>query len=381
MRFGRGIANGLAGVIFLMGMTAVAAAQGAVSKASFGKLADGSAVDIYTLKTTGLEVRITNFGARIVSIETPDRAGKVADVALGYDTLDEYVADKQTYLGSIVGRYGNRIAHGSFTIDGKIYNVPKNNGPNSLHGGIVGFDRKVWQAHEVPGGVEFTLVSPDGDQGYPGTLTTHVKYTVHAPGTLRIDYTATTDKPTVVNLTNHTYFNLAGEGHGSAPLGTILGEKVKLDADAYTPVDAGLIPTGELAPVKGTPFDFTHATVIGERIHEENQQLKYAGGYDVNWVVRGKAGELRPAAEVIDPTSGRTLTVETTQPGVQFYTGNSLPGQFKGRSGVVYGKNMGLCLETQHFPDSPNHPSFPSTELKPGETMQETTVFRFGVEK
>jgi aldose 1-epimerase len=374
MRFGRGIANGVAGVIFLMSMTA--AAQGAVNKASFGKLADGTAVDIYTLKTTGLEVRITNFGARIVSIETPDRAGKVADVALGYDTLDEYVADNKTYLGSIVGRYGNRIAHGSFTIDGKTYNVPKNNGPNSLHGGTIGFDRKVWQAHEVPGGVEFTLVSPDGDQGYPGTLTAHVKYTVHAPGTLRIDYTATTDKPTVVNLTNHTYFNLAGEGHG-----TILGEKVKLDADAYTPVDAGLIPTGELAPVKGTPFDFTQATVIGERINEDNQQLKYAGGYDVNWVVRGKAGELRPAAEVIDPTSGRTMTVETTQPGVQFYTGNSLPGLFKGRSGVVYGKNMGLCLETQHFPDSPNHPSFPSTELKPGETMQQTTVFRFGVEK
>jgi aldose 1-epimerase len=376
MRFGREIANGVAGVIFLMSMTAVAVAQAAVSKASFGKLADGAAVDIYTLKTTGLEVRITNFGARIVSIETPDRAGKVADVALGYNTLDEYVADNKTYLGSIVGRYGNRIAHGSFTIDGKTYNVPKNNGPNSLHGGTVGFDRKVWQAHEVPGGVEFTLVSPDGDQGYPGTLTAHVKYTVHAPGTLRIDYTATTDKSTVVNLTNHTYFNLAGEGHG-----TILGEKVKLDADAYTPVDAGLIPTGELAPVKDTPFDFTHAMVIGERIHEDNQQLKYAGGYDVNWVVRGKAGELRPAAEVIDPTSGRTLTVETTQPGVQFYTGNSLPGLFKGRSGVVYGKNMGLCLETQHFPDSPNHPSFPSTELKPGETMQQTTVFRFGVEK
>jgi aldose 1-epimerase len=376
MRFEQRIANRIAGVIFLMSMAAVAAAQGVVTKASFGKLADGSAVDIYTLKTTGLEVRLTTFGARVVSIETPDRAGKVADVALGYNTLDEYVADKQTYLGSIVGRYGNRIAHGSFSIDGKTYNVPKNNGPNSLHGGLIGFDRKVWQAHEVPGGVEFTLVSPDGDQGYPGTLTAHVKYTVHAPGTLRIDYSATTDKPTVLNLTNHTYFNLAGEGHG-----TILDEKVKIDADAYTPVDAGLIPTGELAPVKGTPFDFTHPIVIGARINEDNQQLKYAGGYDVNWVVRGKAGELRPAAEVIDPTSGRTLTVETTQPGVQFYTGNSLPGLFKGRSGVVYGKNMGLCLETQHFPDSPNHPSFPSTELKPGATMHQTTVFRFGVEK
>jgi aldose 1-epimerase len=376
MRFGRGIANGLAGVIFLMGMTAMAAAQGVVTKASFGKLADGTAVDIYTLKTTGLEVRLTNFGARIVSIETPDRAGKIADVALGYDTLDEYVADKQTYLGSIVGRYGNRIANGSFTIGGKTYNVPKNNGPNSLHGGTVGFDRKVWQAHEVPNGVEFTLVSPDGDQGYPGTLTAHVTYTVHAPGTLRIDYTATTDKATVVNLTNHTYFNLAGEGHG-----TILDEKVRIDADVYTPVNAAQIPTGELAPVKGTPFDFTRATVVGARINDDNQQLKYANGYDVNWVVRGKAGELRPAAEVIDPASGRTMTVETTQPGVQFYTGNSLPGLFKGRSGVVYGKNMALCLETQHYPDAPNHPSFPSTELKPGETLRETTVFRFGVEK
>ncbi len=381
MRFGRGIANRLAGVIFLMGMTAVAAAQGGVTKASFGKLADGTAVDIYTLKTAGLEVRLTNFGARIVSIQTPDRAGKIADVALGYDTLDEYVADNHTYVGSIVGRYGNRIAHGSFTIDGKKYHVPTNNGPNSLHGGTIGFDRKVWQAHEVPGGVEFTLVSPDGDQGYPGTLTAHVKYTVHAPGELRIDYTATTDKATVVNLTNHAYFNLAGEGHGAGPLGTILDEKVQIDADAYTPVDAGLIPTGELAPVKGTPFDFNHATVIGERMGENNQQLLYAGGYDHNWVVRGKAGELRPAAEVIDPASGRTLTVETTQPGVQFYAGNSMTGQYKGRSGVAYGKNMGLCLETQHYPDSPNHPSFPSTELKPGATMHQTTVFRFGVEK
>ena len=336
-------------------------------------------MDIYTLKAEGLEVRVTNFGARIVSIRTPDRSGKVADVALGYDTIDGYVADNKTYLGSIVGRYGNRIAHGTFSVEGKQYHVPLNNGPNSLHGGTVGFDRHLWQAKEVPGGVEFTLVSPDGDQGYPGTLTVHVKYTVHAPKTLRIDYSATTDKPTVLNLTNHTYFNLGGEGEGTT-LGTILGEKVKLDADAYTPVDAGLIPTG-VAPVKGTPFDFTQLTVIGGRIGEDNQQLKYGGGYDHNFVVRGKAGELRPAAEVIDPASGRTMTVATTEPGVQFYTGNSLPGLFKGRSGVVYSKNMALCLETQHFPDSPNHPSFPSTELKPGETMHSTTVFRFGVEK
>jgi aldose 1-epimerase len=359
-----------------MSMAAALPAQGAVTKASFGTLPDGTAVDIYTLKADGLEVRVTSFGARIVSIRTPDRAGKIADVVLGYDTLAGYVEDNKTYFGAIVGRYGNRIGHGRFTIDGKEYHVPLNNGPNSLHGGTIGFDRHVWTAKEVPGGVEFTLVSPDGDQGYPGTLTAHVTYTVHAPGTLRVDYRATTDKATVLNLTNHAYFNLAGEGNG-----TILDQKVKLDADAYTPVDAGLIPTGELAPVKGTPLDFTKLTVIGERINADNQQLKYAGGYDQNFVVRGKPGELRPAAEVVDPASGRTLTVETTEPGVQFYTGNSLPGLFKGRSGVIYSKHMALCLETQHFPDSPNHPSFPTTELKPGETMHSETVFRFGIEK
>ena len=376
MREARSFVHKVAGVVFLMSMTMAAVAQSAVSKAAFGKMPDGTAVDLYTLKTTGLEVQLTNFGARVVAINTPDRTGKVADVALGYNTLAEYVEDSHTYLGAIVGRYGNRIGRGSFTIDGMEYHVPLNNGPNSLHGGTVGFDRKVWQGHEMPNGVEFTLVSPDGDQGYPGTLTVHVTYTVQAPGTLRIDYRATTDKATVLNLTNHAYFNLSGEGSG-----TILDEEVKLDSDAYIPTDAGSIPTGEIAPVKGTPFDFNQLTPVGERIDADDTQLKYAGGYDHTWIVRGKAGTLRPAAEVVDPATGRTLHVETTQPGVQFYTGNSLPGTYKGRSGVIYGKRMALCLETQHYPDSPNQPLFPSTELKPGQTLHETTVFRFGVEK
>lgn len=347
----------------------------AVTKQPFGKLADGEAVAIYTLKSATVEARLTSFGARIVSISTPDKTGKMADIALGYSTLDGYVADTKTYVGSVPGRYANRIAHGRFSLDGHTYTLPKNNGENTLHGGTVGFDRHVWQAQEVPDGVEFTLVSPDGDQGFPGTLTAHVTYTL-VGDSLKISYAATTDKPTVVNLTNHAYFNLSGEGDG-----TILGEVLTLDADKYTPVDAGLIPTGELAPVKGTPFDFTEPTVIGKRIGEDNEQLKLGGGYDHNWVIRGKAGVLRPAARLYDPKSGRVMTVETTQPGVQFYSGNMIPGLYTGPSGVTYMKHAGLCLETQHYPDSPNHPAFPSTELKPGETYHSTTVFTFTVQK
>ena len=366
MRFARAI-------LFLM--TTSLAAHGAVTKTSYGKLADGSAVDLYTLKSPSLEVGLITYGARIVSIKTADKTGKVADVALGYSSLDGYVTDNKTYVGSVVGRYGNRIAHGKFSLDGKEYTLPLNNGPNSLHGGTVGFDKKVWKAMEVPGGVEFTLVSPDGDQGYPGTLTVHAKYTIHGDA-LRIDYSATTDKDTVLNITNHAYFNLGGEGTG-----LILGDEITIPADRYTPVDSGLIPTGELASVEGTPFDLRKSTVIGKANPDDNAQMKLGGGYDHNWVLNGKMGELHEAARVYDPKTGRVMTVTTTEPGVQFYAGTSIPGTFTGKSGVVYVKNAGLCLETQHFPDSPNHPSFPSTELKPGQTMHSTTIFTFTVQK
>ncbi len=360
-------------ILFLM--TTSLAAHGAISKTSWGKLPDGTAVDLYTLTSGKLEVQLTTFGARIVSIKTPDRTGKVADVALGYSSLDGYVTDNKTYVGSIVGRYGNRIAHGKFSLDGKEYNIPLNNGPNTLHGGTTGFDRKVWKAHEVPGGVEFTLVSPDGDMGYPGTLTAHVKYTL-SNDALRIDYTASTDKDTVVNLTNHAYFNLGGEGSG-----LILGEEITIYADRYTPVDSGLIPTGELAPVAGTPFDLRKSTPIGKADPNADPQMKLGGGYDHNWVLNGKIGELHPAARVFDPKTGRVMTVTTTEPGVQFYAGTSIPGTFTGKAGVVYVKNAGFCLETQHFPNSPNEKSFPSTELKPGHPLHSTTVFTFSVEK
>jgi aldose 1-epimerase len=322
-----------------------------------------------------IEVRVTAYGAHLVSVQAPDRAGKLADVVLGYDTLDTYLIRPNPFIGAIVGRYGNRIAKGKFTLDGKTYQIPLNDGPNALHGGPKGFDQYVWQSKEVPGGVEFTFVSPDGDMGFPGALTATVRYTLKGT-TLHIEYTATTDKATVVNLTNHAYFNLHGDDAGN-----ILDQKIEINADRYTPVNATLIPTGELAPVAGTPLDFRKAEVIGARIDADFAQLKIAGGYDHNWVLNGKPGTLHLAAKVTDPASGRTLTVETTEPGVQFYSGNFLDGSFTGRHGVKYEKRTGFCLETQHFPDSPNHPDFPSTELKPGETMHSTTTFTFGVEK
>ncbi len=344
-------------------------AHAAVTKTAWGKTAAGEAVDLYTLKDAALTVRITSYGAHIVSIEVPDRTGRKADVTLGYKDLNGYLGDKSTHMGAIVGRFGNRIAKGTFTLDGKTYHSPINNNGNSLHGGTVGFDQKVWSAQAIPNGVELTLVSPDGDMGYPGKLTAHVRYTLQDKS-LRIEYSATTDKATVLNLTNHTYFNLGGEGSG-----TILDEQILLDADHYTPVDTTQIPTGQLAPVAGTPFDFRKSTAIGARIQEKDPQIKIGGGYDHNFVVNGTG--MRTAAAVIDPKSGRTLTVTTTEPGVQFYSGNFLDGTFIGASGVKYAKNAGFCLETQHFPDSPNQPSFPSTTLRPGQTMHSTTVFTF----
>ncbi len=359
----------------LLSMTMAAEAQGAVSKASFGKMPDGTAVDVYTLKSDAVEAKVTNYGARIVSIKTADKTGKVGEVVLGYDSLAGYLADKKTYFGAVVGRYGNRIGHGEFKLDGKTYHLPLNNDGNTLHGGNVDFDQHVWTAKEVPGGVEMTLVSKDGDQGFPGTLTAHVKYTL-THNALRIDYSATTDKDTVVNLTNHSYFNLGGVGSG-----TILDETVTLNADKFTPTDKGLIPTGVLQPVEGTPMDFRKGLVIGKHINDTYEPIVLAGGYDHNWVLNGANGVSKTAARVHDPKSGRVLTVTTTEPGVQFYTGNFLDGSFKGPGGVVYAKRTALCLETQHYPDSPNKPTFPSTELKPGQTRHSTTTFTFTVEK
>lgn len=348
-----------------------------IKKDSFGKTADGVAVDNYTLTNAkGMEVKITNYGGIVNSLKAPDRNGKYEDVVLGYDNLDGYLKSSP-YFGALIGRYGNRIAKGRFKLDGVEYKLAINNGVNALHGGERGFDKRVWTAREIPAtadgvGLELTYVSKDGEEGYPGTLTTKVTYTLTNDNELKINYEATTDKDTVLNLTNHSYFNLAGSGD-------ILKHSVTLNADRYTPIDSGLIPTGELAPVKGTPFDFTTSHEIGERIDTQgNQQLTYGKGYDHNFVLN-KTSETGTslAVTVTEPTTGRVMEVSTTQPGVQFYTGNVLDGTITGKRGVVYAKRTGFCLETQHFPDSPNHPNFPTTTLKPGETYKQTTVYKF----
>jgi aldose 1-epimerase len=368
-------------VMLLIMMSPLAAhsalAATTVSKEAFGKLPDGSTAEAYTIKDPDLEVRITNYGARIVSIRSKDRDGNAADVVLGYNSVEGYVAEKaaKTYFGAIVGRYGNRIRAGKFTLDGHAYQIPLNNNGNALHGGPHGFDDQVWTGKAIEDGVEMTLLSKDGDMGFPGNLNLSVRYTLVGDA-LHIAYTATTDKTTVINVTNHTYFNLSGDGSGP-----ILGEELTLNADQYTPVDAGLIPVGGAKPVAGTPFDFTKPTVIGARINDANEQLKIAGGYDHNWILRGNNGVMKLAARVYDPKTGRVLAVTTTEPGVQFYSGNFLDGSYKSAGGVTYGKYAGFCLETQHFPDSPNQPAFPSTVLKPGETMHSTTVFTFSARK
>jgi aldose 1-epimerase len=352
-----------------------------VTKTSFGLVAPGKPADIYTVKNGELIVNLTNYGARIVSLKTKDRVGRFADVALGYDSVGEYVAEgaAKTYFGAIVGRYGNRIRGGKFKLDGQEYQIPLNNGSNALHGGPHGFDDQVWTGSIIPDGVEMSLVSKDGDMGFPGTLTVHVRYTL-VGSAIHINYEATTDKDTVVNLTNHTYFNLSGDGSG-----TILDEVLQIHADEYTPVDAGLIPVGGAKRVAGTPFDFNKPTAIGARINDANEQLKIGGGYDHNWILRGAGagqggGAMKVAAKLYDPASGRVLTVETTEPGVQFYSGNALTGAYKGKAGGTYSKNTGLCLETQHYPDSPNQPGFPTTELKAGATMRSETVFAFSTQ-
>jgi aldose 1-epimerase len=294
---------------------------------------------------------------------------------LGFDNLDGYVQNNNNkgtaFFGALIGRYANRIAHATFTLSGKKYEVPKNDGDNSLHGGTHGFNNVVWKAKTIPNGIELTYLSKDGEAGYPGNLTTVVRYTL-VNGNLRIDYSATTDKDTVLNLTNHSYFNLAGQGNGD-----VLGHELTLHASRFTPVDATLIPTGELKSVESTPFDFRKSTAIGSRINADDEQLHLGRGYDHNWVLDAKAGTLAEAAQVYDPNSGRVLRVLTDQPGIQFYSGNFLDGTVKGKGGVAYQRRSGLCLETQHFPDSPNHPAFPSTELKPGQKFHSVTVYSF----
>ena len=342
------------------------------TSADWGKTREGTLVRIYTLTNQhGVEARITNYGGIIVSLKAPDRKGAMADVVLGFDSLDGYLNSPSPYFGALIGRYGNRIGHARFTLDGVEHKLAANNGENSLHGGKRGFNMAVWTPRELPdGGLELTYLSKDGEEGYPGNLKTTVTYHLTDANELRIEYAATTDKDTVLNLTNHAYFNLKGAGEGD-----ILAHTITLNADRFTPVDAGLIPTGELRPVSDTPFDFRKPVAIGARIDQNDEQLKLGKGYDHNFVVNGSG--MRLAVRVEEPSTGRVMEVRTDQPGVQFYTGNFLDGSIKGKGGKTYGFRTGFCLETQHFPDSPNKPKFPSTVLKPGQTFRSTTVYQF----
>jgi aldose 1-epimerase len=344
-----------------------------VTSQPFGKMPDGTAIEIFTLSDGAYEARIASYGGTVVSFKAPDRNGTPADVVLGFDDLNGYVANFNSssvaFFGALIGRYANRIAHASFILDDKKYSLPVNNGENTLHGGPHGFNNVVWKAKAVENGVELSYPSKDGEAGFPGNLTAVVRYTL-VKGALRIEYRATTDKDTVVNLTNHSYFNLAGQGD-------ILNHQLTLHASRYTPVDAGLIPTGELKSVAGTPFDFRKPTAIGARIKTDDKQLALGHGYDHNWVLDNHTGKLTEAAELYDPGSGRVLKVLTDQPGIQFYSGNFLDGSIKGKGGKPDELHFGLCLETQHFPDSPNRPDFPTTELKPGATYHTVTVYSF----
>ncbi len=345
----------------------------ALETADFGAV-DGRPVKLFILTNdTGAQVSITEYGGIVVSLNVPDRNGSLGDVVLGYDNLESYVADTP-YFGAITGRYANRIAEGRFEIDGTAYQLPVNNPPNSLHGGNKGFDKVVWEGTPAASGdsVEFAYTSADGEEGYPGQLEAKVTYTWTDDNELRIRYEARTDKPTVLNLTNHSYFNLKDGGESS-----ILQHEMSINADRFTPIDENLIPTGELAAVDGTPLDFREATPIGARIEDENEQLGFGAGYDHNYVVGREAEGLALAATVHDPSTGRTMDVRTEEPGIQFYSGNFLDGHHLGKGGVAYEHRSGFCLETQHFPDSPNQPDFPSTVLRPGETYSTSTVYKF----
>jgi len=351
--------------------------KGQIIVKPFGLAPDGARVNLYTLRNNkGAEVGICNYGGLVIFLKVPDRHGKFADVVLGYDNLPDYIKDTP-YFGALIGRYGNRIAKGKFTLDGKEYTLAVNNGPNALHGGLKGFDKVVWEArflatHAGPS-LELVYVSKDGEEGYPGTLSVKAIYTLTEDNALMLDYVATTDKDTVLNLTHHSYFNLAGKGD-------ILNHQVMMPADKFTPVDVNLIPTGELKPVDGSPFDFRTPTAIGARIGQEDEQLKFGGGYDHNWVINKPMGQLGLMARVYEPTSGRVMEVWSTDPGLQFYSGNFLDGKNKGKGGWVYKYRNGFCMEPQHYPDSPNQPNFPSVVLKPGQTYRNTIIYKFSVQ-
>lgn len=349
-----------------------------VRRQPFGLTKDGTAVDLYTLRNRqGAEARISNYGGLLISLTMPDRNGQFGDVVLGYDSLADYIKDTP-YFGALIGRYGNRIAKGRFTLNGKGYTLATNNGPNALHGGLKGFDKVVWKPTVIATaqgpGLKLEYVSKDGEEGYPGTLTVTATYTLTEDNALELEFNATTDQDSVVNLTHHSYFNLAGQGD-------ILNHQVMIPAAKFTPVDATLIPTGQLRPVEGTPFDFRQLTAIGARIQQDDEQLKFGGGYDHNWVVDKPLGQLGLMARVFEPTSGRVMEVLSDEPGLQFYSGNFLNGSNKGKRGWVYQLRNGFCMEPQHYPDSPNQPAFPSVVLKPGQVFHNTIIYRFSVQK
>lgn len=345
-------------------------------KESFGSTPEGKKADLFTLKNSnGIIVKITNYGCIVTELHVPDRDGKLADIVLGYDNLDDFIKNNP-YFGAVVGRYGNRIAKGKFTLNGKEYTLAVNNNENHLHGGLKGFDKVIWDAEamETNDGpaLKLTYLSVDGEEGYPGNLSCTVIYTLTNKNELKISYEAETDKATPINLTHHSYFNLAGHDAGD-----ILAHEMMIDADHTTPVDAGLIPTGQIRAVKGTPLDFTKPISIGARIEQDDQQLKFGKGYDHNWVLNNKSGDFALVCSVFEPTTGRVMDVYTTEPGMQFYSGNFLDGSNIGKGGTVYNFRNGFCLETQHFPDSPNQPEFPSTILKPGQKYNHVAAYRF----
>jgi aldose 1-epimerase len=347
-----------------------------ITRQPFGLTKDGKSVELYTLRNkNGMEAKITNYGGIVVSLLAPDRDGKMGDIVLGYDTLAQYIADNP-YFGALIGRYGNRIGKARFTLNGVEYALAPNDGKNCLHGGVKGYDKVVWKAEEVSSkegpALHLSYASPDGEEGFPGALMVNVVYTLTEANELRIDYSAVSDKPTVVNLTHHSYFNLAGEGNG-----TILDHLMRIDADQMTAVDSDLIPTGELRSVEGTPLDFRKPVRIGDRIDADYEQLKVAGGYDHNWVLNKTTNALTVVASVEEPVTGRTMDVLTTEPGLQFYSGNFLTGKHVGKKNHPYVYRSGFCLESQHYPDSPNRSEFPSTILEAGQKYSSTTVYRF----
>jgi aldose 1-epimerase len=374
------VALGLTGCASMSKSKSNTESKGTISEAPFGKMPDGTPVEIYTLRNrNGMEAHIMTYGGIVQSLKVPDKNGKLGDVVLGFDSLDGYLSPAylkaNPFFGALIGRYANRIANGKFTLDGQEYTLPINDPPNCLHGGTKGFDKRVWRVVKADVGphgprLELGYLSKDGEEGFPGDLKVRATYTVMEDNALRVHFKATTDKDTICNLTHHSYWNLRGSGN-------ILDDIVYINADKFTPINSNLIPTGELEPVAGTPFDFRAPTAIGARINEDNQQLKYANGYDDNWVLNHPPGKLGLAARVVDPVSGRVLTVYTTAPGMQFYTGNFLDGTLTGKGGWVYQLRDAFAMEPQDFPDSPNHPNFPSAELKPGQTYRSTIIYKF----